>query len=449
MELKRITIFFVGIAVTASLCIHLVAQERKRLVTQPDVKSKPALKVRATLIGHEGQVFAIAFSPNGAFLATASDKENATRLWDTASGELIAALDGIAPAFSPDGRVLLTINKKTLKLWDAGTGKPKLTLMGHEGDVTAASFSPNGSQLATGSEDGTVKLWNTNTGRASVTLTVWRVKKIPRYRIFSRALHVPVAVYVKFSPDQDTVLTNTYWEDSSAKLWDTTAGRLKAELGGHTTQVGSETKAAGVTGTTFSPDGKFIATQSIDMVRLWETATGKLIEEFKSLFPVTDFSPDSKWLGFIRIGEGIALLNLEKLTLQWTMDVDTSFLNQQAFTPDCRTYVIGSGYKHYHATLIDISTGRVRANIPLVAKWGFDLISDYQKDVDLLSFHPSSKFLMGANHNSVRMWDVSTGALVWETTEGRDPAAFTLDGRLLATVDKDKKTVLLWEMVST
>jgi len=184
------------------------------------------------------------------------------------------------------------------------------------------------------------------------------------------------------------------------------------------------------------------------MVRLWDAATGSLIEESESLFSTTNFSPDSRWLGFIRSDEKVGLLNLENLTLQLSEDVNTDYVNQQGFSPDSRTYVIASGYNNYHATLIEISTGRVRAKIPLLAKWGFDIVSEYQKDRDLLSFHPSSKFLMGANHNSVKLWDASTGTLVWETRDGRDPAAFSRDGKLLAAVGKDKKTILLWDMVS-
>jgi WD40 repeat protein len=408
MEMKRITRFCVALFITASLWIHSVAQESTRPVAQTDAKSYKdlSLKLRATLTGHESQVYGLAFSRNGEFLATASYSDNATRLWSTATGQLIAELEGIAPEFSPDGQVLMTVSNKTIKLWSS-TGKLKLALTGHDRNITAATFSPDGSQLATGSEDGTVKIWNATTGQTSAT----------------------------------------YWEESSAKLWDVTAGRLQAELSGPTIEVRYDTKVAAVTGATFSPDGKIIATQSYDMLRLWEAATGRLIEEFKSLSYVTPFSPDSKWLGFVRNGQNAGLFNLENFRLQPIEDVEKDYVNQQRFSPDSRTYVMASGYKKYHATLIDIATGRVRAKIPLVSKWGFDIVSEYQKEVDLLSFHPSSKFLMGANHSSVKMWDVSNGELVWETTEGRDPAEFSRDGRLLATVGKDKKTVLLWEML--
>lgn len=431
MRCKLIRIIFL-IAVITSFYRHSIADQIL------------SVSLKTTLVGHPGQVFAVAFSPNGELLATSGDKENVTRLWKTSTGQAVAAVEGTAPIFSPDGHVLMTINKKTVNLWNAETAAAKSTLTGHDGSITAATFSSDGSKVATGSEDGTVKLWDVATGRNFATLTVWRVKKIPRYRIISRALNVPVSVFVKFSPDQQTVLTNVYWEESAAKLWDAATGSLKAELGGHTRLgVNYQTETVGVKEASFSRDGKFIETQSYEMVRLWDRASGRPIDNYKIPFLVTSFSPDSKWLGLVNV-DNIGFLNLETLKVQPVLGgVDMGFLNQLEFSADSRTCVIGSGYKHYHGTLIDVPTGRVRATIPLVAKWGFDLISDYQTDADSLSFDPSSRFLMGANHRSVRMWDVSNGTLLWESTEARDPATFSSDGKLLATVGKDKKSVLL------
>ena len=439
VTLKPITKLVIAIAVATAVF-------SQQTHANNDTKLAPTLK--ATLAGHKRQVFAVAFSPNGKFLMTVGYEENGTRLWNTSTGELIAVLDGSSPVLSPDGCLVLTISKKkTMKLWDVATGKLKLTLTNHEGDITSTSFSADGSKLATGSDNGTVKLCDTATGQARFTLTVARVKKIPRYRIISRAfIYGPVSVQVQFSPGQQMLLTTARGQNSPAKLWDAATGQLKAELDGHT-RTGSygQSEEAGADFASFSPDGKFIVTQGSSMARLWETASGKLIQFFHE-WSVLEFSPDSKWLGAMVSAGDVSLLNLETFKLQRTSDIDIEFFNQQAFSPDGRTFVTGSSYKHYSASLIDLSTGRVRARIPLVTKWGFDWVSLNQTDADLLSFHPSGKFLMGANHHSVRMWDTATAALAWETTEARDPAVFSADGKLLATVGKDKQTVLLWNV---
>lgn len=394
-KLKFLLCLFLG----GSFCSHSIAQTRSRVVSPSNTKDSPqfALKSKATLAGHQSQVFSVVLSPDGGLMATSDD--DSTRVWTT-NGQFLYTMDRAAPLFSADGRAILTIDKRSANLWDSVTGKLKLTLTGHEGNITEASFSPDGSTIATGSEDGTVKLWDIATGRVSTTLTVLPVKKIPRYRIFSRITYEPVKIYVKFSPD-----------------------------------------------------GKFIATCSVeyvarDIVKLWDTATGTLIKEVRDVFSTMDFSPDSKWLGFLRIGEDVGVLNVETLQIQTTSDVDTNFLNQHVFSPDSGMYVTASGDNKYFATLIDISTGRVTRKIPLAVKWGFDPISNYQKDADILSFHPSSRFLMGANHRSVRLWNVSTGDVVFETLEGRDPAVFSSDGKVLVTVGKDKKTVLVWDVLT-
>jgi WD40 repeat protein len=68
---------------------------------------------------------------------------------------------GKAVAFSPDGKTLATATDKgAVQFWDVASGKPRQTLSGHRGWIEELRFSPDGRLLATAGTDSTILLWD-------------------------------------------------------------------------------------------------------------------------------------------------------------------------------------------------------------------------------------------------------------------------------------------------
>ncbi len=115
------------------------------------------------LEGHQEEVTAVAFSPDGRAIAS-GNVDGAVRLWARATGELLRALEGNGGSvrsvvFSPAGKLLASGSSDGVQLWDTATGELLQTLEEHTWAVTAVAFSPDGGMLASGSRDRTVRLW--------------------------------------------------------------------------------------------------------------------------------------------------------------------------------------------------------------------------------------------------------------------------------------------------
>jgi WD40 repeat protein len=121
-----------------------------------------------------GQVFALAFSPDGRWLV-AGDDDTSLIVWDGDTLERRGKLRGHTAeiqdvAFAPAGKVVTASLDGTAKIWDLETGRELATLRGHSGALLGVAVSPDGALVATGSLDGTAKLWDLATGHEVLTL---------------------------------------------------------------------------------------------------------------------------------------------------------------------------------------------------------------------------------------------------------------------------------------
>ena len=174
---------------------------------------------KKTLNGHKHRVYSVAFSPDGKTLASGSD-DNTIRLWNVDTGETERILTGHAGefegvdngpssvegvksvAFSPDGKTLASGGgDNVIHLWDIGTGKRKMTLVGHTHWVFSLAFSPDGKTLASGSVDSDIRLWDPHTGKHKKTLTG----------------HGNWVRSIAFSSDGKTLVSGS--DDGSVLLW--------------------------------------------------------------------------------------------------------------------------------------------------------------------------------------------------------------------------------------
>lgn len=137
---------------------------REKLQKQQPIEASTDIKLLRSLQIESDKILSVTFSPDGAFLATASAGGTA-RIWskDGTPLSILKHTSGLTNiSFSPDSQMLLSASTdKMVRLWNID-GTLLKTLKGNKDAVWSTSFSPDGKAIASASADGTVMLWNLN-----------------------------------------------------------------------------------------------------------------------------------------------------------------------------------------------------------------------------------------------------------------------------------------------
>jgi len=373
----------------------------------------------------------VAFSPDGKWLATGSDKQ--ALVWDSETFKAPRSLAAAASwvAFTPDGKVLLTgplkgpMGKPVVR-WDVATGRRLGEfILPLSADWAMFALSPDGKTLFAIPWVGRpfVRVYDAETGQ----------ERAPQ-RPDSGS---PLGCVAVSLDGRLLAAGSSHAPSTTVGIFDLGTGKLQARWPGH----GDFVRALA-----FSPDGTLLASAGGELVRLREVGTGKerwAVRADRKSAGSLAFSPDGTILASggvdrpanlwdVRSGRLLRILTGHEGGVDGVGGVEGV-----AFSPDGKLLAT-CGYDRT-VRLWDVTSG-----------WQLAALTGHTDWVRCVAFRPDGKQLAsGAVDRTVRLWDVPTGQLK-QVLQGHGgdvvKLAWRADGRVLASCGGLDGTVRLWEV---
>ncbi|GAP84539.1 putative NACHT and WD40 domain protein [Rosellinia necatrix] len=385
---------------------------------------------RLTFSGDTRDVNALAFSPNGNILASASE-DYSLRLWHLGNDSICyQTLEGHTGwvetiAFAPNGTLVSGSRDGTIGLWDTATGVRTQTIEPQEGPIFTVAVSPDGHTIASGDSRGALSLWKVADGALII-------QSLGGYQE-----RVDSAV---FSPDGKKLASAG--SQGTVQLWDLTSTTLSCKtFGGHTDVVRA---------VAFSSNGKMLASASLDeTVRLWDvTALSTSSEVPKEQTMAVAISPSGEILaslsecGLLRLWDLATIQPDSKPVEECVIDPSLQNMDRKLYFPhDCTFSPNGRMFA------IAWTTGVQVWDLTTTPKTSSMVLSG---ETVALKFSPDSKFL-AVNRMSctVEVWNLRTTSLEGTAYEtGRYlKMGFTPDStRFVAS--RDDNEIWLWDQTT-